>query len=280
MRKVFVASFLAVSIAATAGCQQIGISKQQAGSAIGVVAGVALGSLVGGGSGQKWGMAIGAVIGGAVGNKIGSMLDEQDRLALEARTNEVLNSQRMAGSIVEWKSERTGASAQITKGKEYTQTKTVELRSAPKIASAPNMKLIQEQYVSTAGLNVRSAPNGDAERVGGLLKGTEFTAVGQTGKWILVGRQGVTVGYVHKDYVAPKTAVPAKPSVNLDEMNVAANPETTAFDLDAIPDLKVAQVSAEATCRPITVSLKAADGATEQDENTFCKQANGTWELI
>jgi hypothetical protein len=91
------------------------------------------------------------------------------------------------------------------------------------------------------------------------------------------------VGYINKDLVAPKSAAvvrSVKPAANLDEMDVAANSETKAFDLDAIPALPTQQVAAETACRPVTVSLKAADGKSEQEQNTFCKQANGTWELI
>jgi hypothetical protein len=130
---------------------------------------------------------------------------------------------------------------------------------------------------------VRAAPEKGADKVGGLKPGTEFTAVGSTGDWILVGRKGVTVGYVHKDLVEPKSVAVAKrvkSAANLDEMNVAADKETRAFDLDSIPTLPTQQVAAETSCRPVTVSLKAADGNTVQEKNTFCKQANGTWELI
>jgi uncharacterized protein YgiM (DUF1202 family) len=184
---------------------------------------------------------------------------------------------------VTWTSGHSGASAQITQGQEYTQTKTVEVKRAPKIVAVPSMKLLNEQYLTKSSSNVRSAPDKNAEKVGGLKPGTEFTAVGSTGDWILVGRKGVTVGYVNKDLVEPKSAALAKnqkTAVNLDEMNVAADKETKAFDLDSIPTLPTQQVAAETSCRPVTVSLKAPDGNTEEEKNTFCKQANGTWELI
>jgi len=145
------------------------------------------------------------------------------------------------------------------------------------------MKLINEQYLTKSSSNVRAAPNQKAEKVGGLKAGTEFTAVGSTGDWILVGRKGVTVGYISSALVTPKTSAIAKtvkPAANLDEMNVSADKETQAFDLDSIPSLPTQQIAAETSCRPVTVSLKAADGNTEQEKSTFCKQPNGTWELI
>lgn len=284
MRKKFVASILAVSIAATSGCAQLGINKQQAGTVIGGIAGLAIGATMGKGNGQIAAALIAAGIGGYIGNRIGQMLDEKDQQALALRTQEVL-SQPATGSAqpVTWKSEHSGASAQITQGQEYTKTKTVEVKRAPKIQAVPSMKLINEPYVTQSSLNVRAAPNLKADKVGGLPTNTEFTAVGSTGDWILVGRKGVTVGYVHKDYVVPKAQVVVKsaaPAVNLDEMNVAASKDTQAFDLDSIQSLPTEQVAAETACRPVTVSLKSADGQAEQQENTFCKQANGTWELI
>lgn len=284
MRKKFVASILAVSIAATSGCAQLGINKQQAGTVIGGIAGLAIGATMGKGNGQIAAALIAAGIGGYIGNRIGQMLDEKDQQALALRTQEVL-SQPATGSAqpVTWKSEHSGASAQITQGQEYTKTKTVEVKRAPKIQAVPSMKLINEPYVTQSSLNVRAAPNLKADKVGGLPTNTEFTAVGSTGDWILVGRKGVTVGYVHKDYVVPKAEAVVKsaaPAVNLDEMNVAASKDTQAFDLDSIQSLPTEQVAAETACRPVTVSLKSADGQAEQQENTFCKQANGTWELI
>lgn len=285
VRKKFVASILAVSIATSfSGCAQMGISKEQAGTVIGGLAGLAIGATMGKGSGQVAAALIAASVGGYIGNRIGHMLDEQDQQALALRTQEVLNQPATASTQpAVWQSTRTKASAQITQGQEYTTTKTVEVKRAPKIQAVPSMKLINEPYVTKSSLNVRAAPNLKADKVGGLPNNTEFTAVGSTGEWILVGRRGVTVGYVHKDYVLAKSEAVARkvPSaVNLDEMDVAASKETQAFDLDSIPALPSEKVAAETACRPVTVSLKAASGEAEKQDSTFCKQANGTWELI
>lgn len=284
MRRMFAVSSLAVVIAVNSGCAELGINKQQAGTTIGVVAGVVAGSFIGKGNGRIVAALIAGSIGGYIGNKIGAKLDEQDKQALALRTQEALNlSSRDSAQPVTWTSAHSGASAQIVQGKEYSEKKTVEVKRAPKIAAVPTMKLINQQYLTKSSSNVRSAPSMNAEKVGGLKAGTEFTAVGSSGDWILVGRKGVTVGYISSSLVTPKTeamARSAKPAANLDEMNVAADKETQAFDLDSIPSLPTQQVAAETTCRPVTVSLKAADGNTEQEKNTFCKQANGTWELI
>lgn len=285
MRKKFLVSVLALTIAAsTSGCAELGINKQQAGTAVGVVAGAVIGQFIGKGNGRIVATLVGGALGGYIGNKIGAKLDEQDQQALAQRTQDALNASPSGSSLpVSWTSAHSGASAEIVQGQEFTQTKTVEVKRAPKIVAVPSMKLINEQYVTKSSSNVRAAPEKGADKVGGLKPGTEFTAVGSTGDWILVGRKGVTVGYVHKDLVEPKSVAVAKrvkSAANLDEMNVAADKETKAFDLDSIPTLPTQQVAAETSCRPVTVSLKAADGNTVQEKNTFCKQANGTWELI
>lgn len=284
MRKKFIVSILAIAIAASSGCAQLGINKQQAGTAVGVVAGAVVGSFIGKGNGKIVAVLLTSAIGGYIGNKIGAMLDDKDKQALALRTQEALSlPANDLAQPVSWTSAHSGASAKIVQGKEYTETKTVEVKRAPKIEAVPSMKLINEQYLTKSSSNVRAAPNKNADKVGGLKAGTEFTAVGSTGDWILVGRKGVTVGYINKSLVTPKSEAVAKnvkPAANLDEMNVAADKETKAFDLDAIPTLPTQQVAAETSCRPVTVSLKAADGNTEQEKNTFCKQANGTWELI
>ena len=285
MRKKFLVSVLALAIAAsTSGCAELGINKQQAGTAVGVVAGAVIGQFIGKGNGRIVATLVGGALGGYIGNKIGAKLDEQDQQALAQRTQDALNASPSGSSLpVSWTSAHSGASAEIVQGQEFTQTKPVEVKRAPKIVAVPSMKLINEQYVTKSSSNVRAAPEKGADKVGGLKPGTEFTAVGSTGDWILVGRKGVTVGYVHKDLVEPKSVAVAKrvkSAANLDEMNVAADKETKAFDLDSIPTLPTQQVAAETSCRPVTVSLKAADGNTVQEKNTFCKQANGTWELI
>lgn len=77
LRKKFVASLLAVAIASTTACAQLGISKEQAGTVIGGLAGVAIGSTMGSGNGKIAAALIAGGIGAYVGNRIGHMLDER-----------------------------------------------------------------------------------------------------------------------------------------------------------------------------------------------------------
>ncbi|MFN3513936.1 MAG: SH3 domain-containing protein [Phenylobacterium sp.] len=60
-------------------------------------------------------------------------------------------------------------------------------------------------FVATTNLNLRAAPTTNAARVGTLRPGEAFQALARVSgtEWILVGRDGVGVGYVHGAYVTP-----------------------------------------------------------------------------
>ncbi|KPX28376.1 SH3 domain-containing protein [Pseudomonas ficuserectae] len=286
MRKKFVASILAVSIATSVtGCAQMGISKEQAGTVIGGIAGLAVGATMGKGNGQIAAALIVAGIGGYIGNRIGQLLDDRDKQALALRTQEVLSQPAtpVAQPTAIWRSDHSNASARITPGPEFKAVRTIDVKRTPNIQGVPSMKLINQPYVTRSTLNVRSAPNMNADKVGSLPGNTQFTAVGSTGDWILVGRKGVTVGYVHKDYVMTQSGADTRKrlaAVRFDDMNVSASKETEAFDLGSISSLPSGKTAAETTCRPLSVSLEANGGTTEKQDNTFCRQANDTWELI
>ncbi|KTB74032.1 MULTISPECIES: SH3 domain-containing protein [Pseudomonas] len=286
MRKKLVASILAVSIATSVtGCAQMGISKEQAGTVIGGIAGLAVGATMGKGNGQIAAALIVAGIGGYIGNRIGQLLDDRDKQALALRTQEILSQPAtpVAQPTAIWRSDHSNASARITPGPEFKAVRTIDVKRTPNIQGVPSMRLINQPYVTRSTLNVRSAPNMNADKVGSLPGNTQFTAVGSTGDWILVGRKGVTVGYVHKDYVMTQSDADTRKrlaAVRFDDMNVSASKETEAFDLGSISSLPSGKTAAETTCRPLSVSLEANGGTTEKQENTFCRQANDTWELI
>ena len=54
----------------------------------------------------------------------------------------------------------------------------------------------------------RSAPSANSTRVGRLQAGQRFEAIAQVrnSDWILVGRNGVGIGYVRGDFVQPAGA--------------------------------------------------------------------------
>ncbi len=84
-----------------------GMSKQGAGTAIGVVAGGLLGSRFGKGEGQLAAAAIGALAGGFIGGSIGKNMDENDKRMLALTSQKALET-APSGSAVEWNNPDSG----------------------------------------------------------------------------------------------------------------------------------------------------------------------------
>ncbi|MFV0662900.1 SH3 domain-containing protein [Denitromonas sp.] len=254
-----------------------GMSKQTMGSVLGAVGGALLGSQVGKGSGRNLAIIAGALAGGALGNWIGARLDERDREALAASTQEALDS----GRPVAWQSGHSGASATITPVSSKTVTTQQTIRRAPKIATVQNMAVINQPYRAIKSVNLRADPGTDAQKVGGFLEGQTFTALGRTDNdWIAVGRKGVTVGYVYAPLVGPVPAMVAKDApTDLDTISTASA-SAQGFDLDAIePNAAVSeQVAVKTTCRTVDYRVKTADGEESKTVDA-CQSADGAWQL-
>jgi surface antigen len=129
MKKVILASGLALSLA-TAGCVQTtagtGIGGGEAiGTVGGAVAGGLLGSTIGSGEGRAVATAVGIVAGGLIGNRIGASLDEQARQRAIAAEYRALEYGR-AGTPVAWR-DPDGAYGQVVPGPAY-QTRGLDCR--------------------------------------------------------------------------------------------------------------------------------------------------------
>lgn len=208
MRKMnfLAASVLAASVAMT-GCA----NKAQTGTAIGAgIGGLACNFLAKNTSDVTRVIAISgcAAIGGYIGNVIGKNLDERDRIALAAQTQQALKVEK--SGTYNWKSEHSGATAQITVGEPFKRTEKVSVKHVPSVKPSPSMEKLNAQYLTLKGANVRSAPTTSSDKMGFLPAMTEFNAMGKTGDWILVGRKGVAVGYIYSPLVQSKVAYEAK----------------------------------------------------------------------
>ena len=95
-----------------------GISKQGAGTAIGVVAGGLLGSQFGKGDGKLVGVAVGALAGAFIGGAVGKSLDDRDR-ALAAKTTEQALEFSPTGRAVEWNNPDSGHAGSVTPTRTY-----------------------------------------------------------------------------------------------------------------------------------------------------------------
>ena len=87
---------LGACIASAAGCANMSqnewLNQENIGTVAGAAAGILLGSQVGSGSGRTAAMLVGALAGGMLGKTIGAKLDDRDRQALAAQTQQVLES--------------------------------------------------------------------------------------------------------------------------------------------------------------------------------------------
>ena len=152
--------------AGVVGCKASG-SKQEIGAVLGGLLGGLAGNKIAGKGDRGTGTAIGAVVGAGAGSAVGCGMQKKDA------------AQEVGG---------------IYKSGGYRYAQTVQ--------AAPLVKM-DKKYVARSTLNLRAAASTRGERLGAVSSGETFQALGRTGdgKWILVGQDGVGVGYVSSAYV-------------------------------------------------------------------------------
>jgi surface antigen len=294
---------LGACIVSSAGCANMSqnewLNQENIGAVAGAAAGILIGSQVGSGSGRTAAMLVGALAGGMLGKTIGANLDDRDRQALAAQTQKVLESGK-DGQVTSWTSAHSGATAQITPVSTKTESREVAVKRTAQVQAVPNMKLLNTPYRTIKSANVRNAPEQSAEKVGGLAAGSTFTAIGRTdNNWIMVGRRGVSVGYVYAPLVelaterkpatqqvtakasgvtAPAPApVPQVAATDLDALDVVAAKEQ-GFDLDSV-NVVEEKIAAQTTCRTVNYSV-TTKGSSDQQAINACQAADGAWEII
>lgn len=267
------------------------LNKENIGAVTGTALGILVGSKIGNGSGRTAAMLVGAMLGGVLGKSIGAKLDEADRAALAEKTRQALQYTK-DGEATNWTSPRTGASARITPVSTQAQVREVAVKRIATVQAVPNMKLLNQTWETVKSANVRNAPDTKAEKVGGLQVGSTFTAIGRTdNNWVMVGRRGVSIGYVYAPLAKPvEQVVPVSPSQNstvavaqaapatdLDAMD-QAGAQQQGFDLDSIPVVDD-RVAVQTTCRTLDYQL-SVDGEQENKTVQACQAVDGAWELI
>jgi uncharacterized protein YgiM (DUF1202 family) len=137
---------------------------------------------------------VGAVIGGLLGAVAGNKLAKDNK-----------GTGTAIGAVV-------GAGAGSYAGCQMQKSRAAEnaggvyssngIRVSNAVDAAPMTK-IKGKYVARSTLNLRSGATTRAQAVGSVQAGETFQALGRTGdgKWILVGQDGVGVGYVSSAYV-------------------------------------------------------------------------------
>jgi uncharacterized protein YgiM (DUF1202 family) len=142
---------------------------------------------------QEAGAVIGALLGGVIGNQVGGRHATGETVAGAAVG-------AAAGSAI-------GCEAQKGRAKNAGAYTRNGYRLQGDIAPASYNK-IGQAFVARSGVNLRAAPTTDSGRVGRLQAGQRFQALAQVrgSDWILVGQNGVGVGYVRGDFVRPAGA--------------------------------------------------------------------------
>lgn len=137
---------------------------------------------------------VGAVIGGLLGAVAGSNLAKNERGAGTA-IGAVAGAS--AGSYVGCKMQKKDARQAVGGAYKYDG-----VRFANSVQAQPVTE-IKGKYVARSNLNLRASASTRGAKVGGVAAGQTFQALGRTddGKWILVGQDGVGVGYVSSAYV-------------------------------------------------------------------------------
>jgi surface antigen len=201
---------------------------------------------------------------------IEKLLSPRDREAVQQESAEAL-SKTPDGKPVKWSNPETGASATITPSHTRTEKRKVMVVREKRVYPPSDMQLLGERYAAKKVANLRAGPAGDTAVVGGLAPGESFTAVGRTAKaWILVGRDGRSVGYVHSDLVAPApggdTGGELREPVNLD-------------DVELEEGVVAEPVVASTQCRSLRVVVSDESGETAQNSMDACRASDGAWEL-
>ncbi len=89
----------------------------------------------------------------------------------------------------------TEAETVVTETETVTETAAPETEAETESAGTP--------MVTTEDVNVRSGPGTDHDVLGSLSSGTEVTAVGEDGDWVII-EYGDGTGYIYGDYVEEK----------------------------------------------------------------------------
>jgi uncharacterized protein YgiM (DUF1202 family) len=142
---------------------------------------------------------VGALMGAAIGAYAGSKISKNERAA-GALAGAAAGA--AAGSWTGCKLQRDAAAKGLRAYKDDGSGSYASggYRLASYVQAAP-LRRGGGDYVATRNVNVRTSPGTRGDRIGGLTAGEPLQVIARSGEWMLVGRDGVGVGYVHSAYV-------------------------------------------------------------------------------
>jgi len=307
-KKTATVSIVCTSLLLAAGCQTVektmedmGITKEGLGTAVGAIGGAVAGSYIGGGAGRYVAIAGGALAGGYFGKLIGAHLEARDQAAVANKSAQAFNN-AVDGEAVQWVNPDTKASATLTPRNTRIETRNMKIARLKSVQAPGEMALIGKPYaVKGTSVNVRSGPSARNPIIHTVRKGEIYNAVGRVKgtPWIMVASKGKSFGYIHDSLLVPasETEVNAEidkriaakqtaSAVDLDVIDLDAMAptlrETDAVDLDAKfandKDVVVEVASVATECRELQATVSTPN---DQSKSSFtaCKAPDGAWEL-
>ena len=171
------------SLSPVVGCDAPG-TKQVGGALIGALLGAVAGSNLAKND-RGTGTAIGAVVGGATGSYVGCRMQRTDQAQNAYGYGQQPAYQQPA----------------------YQQPSTYSHRGYRLSGDISPATYVRDggDFAASSNLNLRGAPSTSARKVGSLRAGERFQALARVRgtDWILVGQNGVGVGYVSGRYARP-----------------------------------------------------------------------------
>ncbi len=253
---------------------QAGGNKQAGGAAIGGVVGGLLGSQV-----AKNERTLGTVIGAAAGAALGSYVGCRMQVSDQQRAYAAAQTALQTGAYQTWSNPQTGASGSTRVIDSYGQASgygqssgygaqaasdygqpvsLAGLRVARNVQLQTQLETAASRQVQAPGrVNLRAGPSTRTAVVGQLAAGETVEALArvQGQNWLLVGRNGVGVGYVSESVMRP----------------LATQTYASAGGY--------AQTSSQTPCRVIEQSVNTPGAQPVIERYRACRSADGEWNV-
>jgi hypothetical protein len=218
------------------------------------------------------------------GWKLGEALSKRDQERLTKRSQELLDKETPQNEV--WTAPDTKAQVQLSVGEAQEQPQTVPFEIDEGIeAPGENVRIEARTYSAGQRLEFRNRPSPTGSEVRGFFeRGDNVEVLGRTAddRWLLVGDEGVLVGYaVASDIVAPRPKVAkrvaqpprAKPKVVQRTARSGAQAQVVTRN-PQLAQTRTVSVRANTQCKAVV-----AQTGSKSDSRRGCALPNGQWAI-